>query len=100
MEEKFTFDGFEPKKCPICEGEMLGEDQIDYLECSNDCILYEFDPLTGNATVISNLDKKIFYNVDFFNEKKQPSVGTVELIKSIEYWRKNDRYLMKIMTKE
>ncbi|AEO93306.1 gp35 [Bacillus phage G] len=93
-------------KCPICSNEVT----IDYklyfrIVCPNRCIY-----ISLKKRVMSIVDDKVssedFYTISIFGEKCSNEVF-VEIDKTIvknvqdkiKYWKENDRYLAKILSK-
>lgn len=97
MKDNFTINDLNFDKCMICGSEMLIHGDFDCGKCRNGCTYWETDMHTGYSNVIVRFEKKTFYNIDFYN-LNQPFLSEIaEFIDSINYWRENERYLIKIM---
>ncbi|MDF2534351.1 MAG: hypothetical protein K0R18_508 [Bacillales bacterium] len=99
---------YRDRKCPICKSKLLSTYSCRFKPgtlvpsfCINKCY--------GSVSMRS-YGKKIYSQIDFFIFNKKYSLKTIysrkkkkavkkEIIKQIQYWKENDRYLIKIMTK-
>ncbi|MDF2534333.1 MAG: hypothetical protein K0R18_490 [Bacillales bacterium] len=81
-------------KCPICENDLIHLSDLSAY-CENKCYEIHMD---GEERVYAI---SVFYDRDnedetYFSIKKQ----MVKIIEKIEYWKENDRYLMRILVGE
>lgn len=84
------------KSCPICN-KGLTHDYTTYkveCYCLNSC--YKFYYKIGH-TRHEIFDRTLI--ISFYNDDAEAQRVKDELIKLIDYWRENDRYLMKLLDK-
>lgn len=84
------------KNCPICSRKMDKknhpfDDIIEYV-CTNNCFYFYND---NRFYTISSFDEKVVLGV--LTSEEHYVKAEEAIIKSITYWRQNDRYLMKIL---
>ncbi|MDF2534331.1 MAG: hypothetical protein K0R18_488 [Bacillales bacterium] len=91
---------FKLGECPICRSKMFDEDKYGYSTCPNKCFWCFIDRYTAFANV-KIFDEPILYNVEklLFDDEdlEEFSMHQIRFMERLIYWRKNDRYLMKIM---
>lgn len=101
--------------CPICQKQIYTKTEKSHTLdgwiaishwCDNKCYRsqYGYDRGTKiNTGIIVNVFNKEFdsYDVELHKEKSAKEIDKmkIEIVKEIEYWKENDRYLMAIMTR-
>ncbi|AEO93723.1 gp465 [Bacillus phage G] len=97
LQHKFDTIQCENNKCPVCNSEMI----LNFMEqsCSNKC--YSISPLFGKYTI--QFDAKLFTDQPFeiypYMKMKDKIKVINELYDSINYWKEDDKYLIKILSK-
>lgn len=85
---------FDYENCPICDEKLIDESRHIYKKlCSNKCFEHTFRQ-NGNVVKIFN---KEFIFLEKTNSKGQINLVKNNMIKEIAHWKKNYRYLLKIL---
>lgn len=103
---KFEYDF---KKCGVCDSEMVSHNHGFILKCCNGCCNYYVDMQGGTAVVelFGKQDEDHLFAVGLHEKNLHNNRELIEklkydeqkLLESLRYWRENDRYLMKIMSR-
>lgn len=88
-------------KCAICDGEMY-EYGKEMTRCKNKCCIYDFNTDEGKTIVLVSIfnDSEIWYFVDRYKDNDLSDIYVIDnesFLKRVNYWRENERYLIKIM---
>lgn len=102
--------------CPICDRDMYVESLgSTKLSCKNGCCIYDVDP-QGETVFVTLFDDEENDDLNFYLElykeallrweplseddyktQKKFDEDMKRFLKTIEYWREDDRYLIKIL---
>lgn len=87
------FYDYDIKKCPICHNDMINH-EFTYVptECRNGCFYRFYHP---SGTIIIKIFDEEFVHVSGYSLHKEKLHN--EILDKIEYWKENDRYLLKIL---
>lgn len=87
-------------KCPICESKMVRYNDEE-LRCRNGCCKYDIDVNEAGTLVLAFVFNEGSYLLDKYKQDydcdNYIGIETEGFLRKIDYWRENDRYLVKIM---
>lgn len=94
---------FKLRYCQICDKELSYSDYPEY-ECPNGCCAYQLDPQAGNIdmTLFPKAEGE-YFNLPLYKDTCVDSFGNdlseemEAYMEKIVYWKRNDRYLAKIL---
>ena len=93
-------------KCHICETVFHGVEGDTLLSCPNGCVRYNIDPQGENVKITLFNDEEYF--VRLYDDTRYRNKGFRERIEEYErnyidvlnYWREDDKYLIRLIAKE
>ncbi|MNJ90052.1 hypothetical protein D3C87_76440 [compost metagenome] len=90
-------------KCPICGSKMVDQEKHVTI-CKNGCCEYDFDTDSEKTLVYIVMFSEENYLINRYKSNSQDNlnsatvtIDTRSFLRQIDYWRENNRYLMKIM---
>lgn len=89
---------FSLEDCPICGSKMNCYEDLDYIEykCKNSC--FSISNLYENCDTITIFnDREDYWHIDKNYSFKIKELMYKHIEKKIEYWKENNRYLLKIL---
>lgn len=80
------------RKCPICRKKLVEFKKRNSYGCKNKCYVIQSE----NTFLVERVFDEAF---TYFNDESEEEIKKVQekINRKIKYWKKNDRYLMKIM---
>ncbi|MDF2534340.1 MAG: hypothetical protein K0R18_497 [Bacillales bacterium] len=88
------------KKCPICDGRVKFDVESMATNCVNGCYTFGYNEVSGSdVSIIVNLDgNKGYFNLVKRDGETKYRKQETQIRERIEYWKENDRYLIKIIS--
>jgi len=84
--------------CPICGKELENNDEngVKRFQCSHKCYELMEGKIRRKLCIISVFSNKTSFLQDNYSDLDKQRLEN-EVIRNINYWKENDRYLMKIL---
>lgn len=92
---------YSTNNCPICNREFLRVNSKDYwtVHCTNECFTLFYDHSVKDHLKLLECSVQVFGEDIIFSYKKNHNWPDLyqKYLEKIEYWKENDRYLMKLL---